>query len=37
MFKFPGRLAALVGPGVQRYRILQVTQYRPFSRARSSF
>jgi ATP-dependent Lon protease len=34
MFKFPDGSLRLVVQGVQRYRILQVTQYRPFSRAR---
>ena len=34
MFKFPDGSLRLVVQGVQRFRILQVTQYRPFVRAR---
>ena len=34
MFKFPDGSLRLVVQGVQRFRILQVTQYRPFVKAR---
>jgi ATP-dependent Lon protease len=34
MFKFPDDSLRLVVQGVQRFRILQVTQYRPFVKAR---
>src|SRR6476646_541324 len=34
MFKFPDGSLRLVVQGVQRFRIVQITQYRPFVRAR---
>jgi len=37
MFKFPDGSLRLVVQGVQRFRVLQVTEYRPFVKARVEF